>query len=500
MQKRFVSLWFRHLLTDWLTQQRPELEGIPVGLTVMERNRIILTAINNVAQNEGISVGMTAADAKAIIPDLKVLDAVPGQAEKILQAAGKWCIRYSPAVAVDLPDGLLMEVTGCTHLWGGEHTYLQNLLTALRQKGYRVRGALAGTTGTAWAIARYGKQASVITSGDHIKALYPLPPAALRLEPVTLERLHKLGFHTVQKLLSLPKPALWRRFGEHLLLRIDQATGLKDEPLQILHPPEPYQVRLPFLEPIRTRLAIEKAILQLLADLCQRLQKEGKGLRGAILKGYRVDGKSIQISIGTNKPTAKVANIFKLLELKISTIEPALGIELFILEAPKVEDCSPEQERLWKPDSCGLEDTGVAELLDRLTNKFGSNAINRYLPQERYWPEHAIRPAQSLDEKPATIWQTGKPRPMLLLPKPERIEVMALLPDNPPMLFIYKGERHVIKKADDAERIEREWWLEPGLHRDYYTVEDEQGRRYWLFRSGHYGQEETQWYIHGFFA
>jgi protein ImuB len=500
MQKRFVSLWFRHLLTDWLTLQKPELDGIPLALVTPERNRMVLTAVSPIAEKEGINVGITAADAKAVIPDLKVLDAVPGQAEKILQAAGKWCIRYSPAVAVDMPDGLLLEVTGCTHLWGGEPAYLRNLLTALRHKGYHVSGAMADTTGAAWAIARYGKKERIIPPGGQLSALHQLSPVALRLEPITLERLHKLGFYSIQKVLAIPRAALRRRFGDQLLLRIDQALGTKDEPLQVLNPPEPYQVRLPLLEPIRTPAAIEKAILKLLNDLCLRLYKEGKGMRTALLRGYRIDGKLIQVGIGTNKPTAQVANLFKLFELKIPTIEPALGIELFTLEASKIEDIEPDQEQLWAPEGCSLDDNTLAGLLDRLMNKLGANAIHRYLPQERYWPEFSVRLARSLAEKPTTDWQTGKFRPSLLLPQPERIEVMAIVPDNPPMQFVYRGERHLIKKADDAERIEREWWLEQGLHRDYYVVEDNQGRRYWLFRSGHYDQEQTQWYIHGFFA
>jgi protein ImuB len=170
------------------------------------------------------------------------------------------------------------------------------------------------------------------------------------------------------------------------------------------------------------------------------------------------------------------------------------------LEAPQTEPLSPEQEVLWSPEGCGLSDTRLAELLDRLANKIGAKAIRRYLPRESYWPERSIRPAVSLAETPAASWRTGRVRPSILLKRPEPIAVTALLPDNPPMLFIYKGETHYIKKADDAERIEPEWWRTVRPHRDYYVVEDEQGRRYWLFRSGHYDQQESQWYIHGFFA
>jgi protein ImuB len=297
------------------------------------------------------------------------------------------------------------------------------------------------------------------------------------------------------------RSVLRRRFGDNFLLRLDQALGNEDEPLQLLHPVEPYHERLPCLEPICTATGIEIAIKQLLENLCRRLQGEGKGLRTAVLKCYRVDGQLAGADIGTSRASHHVEHLFKLFELKIASIEPALGIELFTLDAPKVEDVQPEQEILWSPEGCGLDDMNLAELLDRLANKVGPGSISRYLPREHYWPERSIKPALSLTEKPTTAWRTDRPRPSLLLPQPERIEVTAPIPDYPPMLFIYKNKIHHIKKADGPERIEREWWIEAGEHRDYYYVEDEKGQRFWLFRSGHYSGDRTdQWFIHGFFA
>ncbi len=501
MQRRFVSLWFRHLLTDRLTLRQPELKDVPFVFVAPVRNRIVITAANFLAEGQGVSAGMAAADAKAIVPDLRVFDDVPGKAAKLLHALGEWCIRYSPLIAVDLPDGLIIEVSGCTHLWGGERGCLKEMVTRLRSKGYDVRGAMADTVGAAWAVARFGRLKPIIGTGKQMDALLPLPPVALRLEPLILERLHKLGFYTISKFIGLGRSALRRRFGDAFLLRLNQALGNEDEPLQLLQPVEPYSERLPCLEVIRTATGIEIAIKTLLEMLCKRLAAEGKGLRIAILKGYRVDGQIIHADIGTNRPTHHTGHLFKLFELKIPGIEPDLGIELFTLEAPKVEDVEPEQEALWSPEGCGLADTSLAELLDRLANKIGAGNIRRYLPQEHYWPERSIKPASSLKEKPATAWRTDRPRPSLLLPRPEKIEVTALVPDYPPMLFIYKNKVHHIKKSDGPERIEREWWLDQGEHRDYYQVEDEQGQRYWLFRSGHYsGDHAKQWFIHGFFA
>jgi protein ImuB len=187
-----------------------------------------------------------------------------------------------------------------------------------------------------------------------------------------------------------------------------------------------------------------------------------------------------------------------LFEIKLPTIEPALGIELFVLEAPKVEDHYPVQEKLWE-GSDGLEDVRLSELLDRMASKTGIQPI-RYLPDEHYWPERSLKPASSLHDILTTAWREEKLRPLQLLPVPERIEVTAPIPDYPPMLFRHKGKLHTIIKADGPERIEQEWWLQQGQHRDYYRVEDEEGCRYWLFRLGHYDDKRYQWFIHGFFA
>lgn len=500
MNKRFISLWFRHLITDRLSIRRPDLKELPVVVVMPVRGRVIIQAANLLAEKQGITVGMAAADAKAIVPGLEVIDHIPNQVPKLLKALGEWCIRYSPAIAVDLPHGLLIDITGCAHLWGGERKYLKEIITQLRNKGYDVRGAIADTVGAAWAIARFGKISPVIDPGKQENSLLNLPPAALRLEAEVLERFQKLGFTTVKSFSGMPRSVLRKRFGEGLLLRLDQALGNHNEHLQLLQPVEPYQEHLPCLEPIRTAKGIEIAIQKLLEKLCKRLAAEEKGLRTAILKCYRVDGRVISASIGTNRPSHSISHLFKLFELKIATLNPALGIELFILQAPKVEVLEPEQEVIFSAEGAELKATDVAELLDRLANKIGRERIHRYLPLERHWPEQSIQSTSSLKEKPSTSWRICKPRPSLLLPRPEKIQVTSLLPDNPPMLFIYKGEQHIVKKADDAERIEREWWLGEGTHRDYYVVEDQHGRRYWLFRSGYYSDEQSQWYIHGFFA
>jgi protein ImuB len=500
MHKRFITLWFHHLITDWQIIRKPALKEIPFVFAAPDHGRMMITSTHTEAEAQGITVGMRVADAKAIVHDLEVFDDKPGRNLKLLRGLGEWCIRYTPIIAIDAPDGLILDISGCAHLWGGEEAYLKEIVTRLQSKGYAVQAAMADTIGAAWAISRFGKTSPFVPNGEQATALLALPPIALRLEPAILSRLHKLGLYQISSFMGMPRSVLRRRFGEGLLLRLTQALGKEDEPIKPLQPIQPYEERLPCLEPIRTATAIEIAINRLLENICKRLQQEGKGVRMAVLKCYRIDGKILQVDIGTNRATHSIPHLFKLFELKIASIEPALGIELFILTASKVEDVPILQEALWagKP---GLDDLAVVELLDRIAGKVGADKIHRYLPDEHYWPERSIKLALSLQEKPTIAWRTDRPRPTQLLARPERIEVTAPIPDYPPMLFIYEGTRHPIKKADGPERIEREWWLEAGEHRDYYVVEDELGQRYWLFRSGHYtGDQSNQWFIHGFFA
>jgi len=500
MPKRYISIWFRHLKTDWFTLRQPRLVNTAFVLCAPVHGRMLITAANTIAQSQGIEIGMLLADARAIYPGLEVLDDKPTLPAKLLRGLAKWSIRYTPHAAVDEPDGILLDVSGCSQLWGGDKPYLKEIVTRLKTQGYGVQAGMADTIGAAWALARYSDQPVIIENHKQAEALLTLPAASLRLEIETVKKLQKLGLRQVKDFIAIPRSALRRRFGKGLLQRLDQALGHEEESVIPVIPIEPYQERLPCLEPISNATGIEIALKRLLGILCLRLQQEEKGLRMASFKGYRLDGKIEEINIGTTRPTYNAQHLFKLFEDKLSGIEPALGIELFILEAANVEDISALQEKLWEGNG-GLEDNKIAELIDRLAGKLGAETIHRYLPDEHHWPERSIKLASSFEEKPTISWAIDRPRPVMLLSKPEPIEVAAPIPDYPPMLFRYKGKLHNIKKADGPERLEREWWLDPGELRDYYCVEDEEGKRYWVFRSGHYDEKKKyQWFMYGFFG
>lgn len=495
---RYASIWFPFLLTEYTARKRPGLSEIPFVLALPQRGRMVIESVNAIAMREGIRPGMVLADCKSILPELKMLKSQSGSAEKVLNALAEWCIGYTPFVSVNLPDGLILDTSGCTHLWNGESAYLESIKAKLASYGYTVRMAIADTIGTAWAMSHFGSSEFIVAAGKQRNALKQLPPAALRLDPTILARLKKLGLTRIDSFMDMPRAVLQRRFGPTLAFRIGQALGQEIEIVIPVKPVEPYHERLCSADPISTATGITIALNQLLEILCLRFQREGLGLRSAVFKCYRVDGNIQEITIGTGHPSRNAAHLFKLFEHKISTLEPALGFEMFVLEAPKVESITDAQCAIW---TASFQNVGkVTELLDRLATKAGSDAISRYLPAEHYWPDHSVKKASPLWEKRIGCWRTDWPRPIHLLPLPEKIDVTAALPDYPPMLFRYKGKLYTVAKSDGPERIEQEWWLANGLYRDYYCAEDENGARYWLFRSGPYNMGSPEWFIHGFFA
>lgn len=500
MGKRYAVLWFPFLLTDWYAKHHTDLKAIPFVLAMPDRGNMCVSAVNPLASQLGVTPGMVVADARAAIPRLEVIPEKSFLKDKLLKSIGRWCMKYTPMVSIDPAGFLIFDITGCAHLWGGEEAYLQDIGSQIQKKGYTVQIGIASTIGAAWAVSRYYTADTIVPEHAQHHVLATLPVACLRIEPTCLDRLKKMGFRTVESVMHISASVLKRRFGEDLVRRVAQALGEEEEFVVPLKPVVPYTERLPCLEPIRTATGIEIAIEKLLTMLCRRLTDEGKGLRKAKLSYYRVDGKVGSVEIGTNRASVNIQHLLHLFKQRVVNIAPGLGIEVFVLEASQVEEALPMQELLWNGEG-NLYGEALAELLDRLKGRDPSCRISRFLPDEHHWPERSIREATSLAEPRAVIWQVHRPRPTRLLNPPHPIEVSAPIPDYPPMLFRYRGEVHLIKKADGPERIEREWWIERGEHRDYYCVEDDQGRRYWLFRLGHYqGDQSPNWYLHGFFA
>jgi protein ImuB len=455
----------------------------------------------------GLAAGMTLADARALLPSLTVADADPGADAKALAALTDWCGRYSPWCATDGEDGICLDITGCAHLFGGEAAMLSDMTRRLWSFGIAARGAVAGTPAAAWGWARYRRKSATPILGEGETApLLPLPVAALRLEPDSIDTLRVLGLNTIATVIDLPRGPLTQRLGEAVLGRLDRMFGRAAEPISPRAIAEPWASRMIFAEPIGRREDIDAAAERLTTYLCRAMSLKGQGVRRLVLHFYRVDGAVQHIAIGTSRPTHTPAHILRLFAERLEQVEPGFGIEAIVLEATEAEPLAPMQGALTAAGE--VDATDLAGLIDRLQNRLGTARVVQLVPVESHVPERAemrekAAPARPLKRlKPPSGFTLKSARPVSLLPIPEPIEAIAPVPDDPPLTFRWRRIQHRVAFADGPERIEPEWWRAeaPAKARDYYRVEDLAGRRFWLYREGPYGAPEPpRWFLHGFF-
>jgi protein ImuB len=461
-------------------------------------------------------------------------------------------------------DGIKIEITGCAHLWeGGEAQLVADLARRLLRQNIAHRIAVAGTLGAAWALAHFAAEdgaPALPAAAEERQALAALPIEALRLDPAIVAGLRRVGLRRVGELYPMPRDALARRFGEAVAHRLDQALGDMPEPLSPLGDAPVRRVRLSFAEPIADPADLARAIERLVADLVGRLAREGMGARRLDLAFHRVDGRVEHVRLGTARPSRDPRHLAGLLAAKLETVDPGLGVEDMILALFAAEKLPPEQAAFRGTPNEAAAD-GIAPLLDRLGARLGPDALSRIEPHASHIPERAsmiipvsakqrgkldVIPGRPKGPNPESmntgLWNmdsgfaaarlpgmTGKglagngskpPRPVRLFIPPEPIEAAWVLPDDPPFRFAWRRRAHRVRRADGPERIAEEWWAEEwwaeewwaeewwtegsamaaGAIRDYYRVEDEAGRRFWLFRAGLPGNPPPRWFVHGIFA
>jgi protein ImuB len=479
---------------------------LPFALIAAERGVRRLYALDEAAAALGLYVGQKATDAMALVPELTVADADPEGDLASLGALVDWCVRFSPAVAADPPDGLLLDVTGVAHLWGGEEAMLADLLARLAGAGIGVRGAIAGSAGAASALARFGAGEVVAEPGSEAARLAPLPVTALRLEPEIAAQLARLGLARIGELERLPRDQLARRFGAFTLTRLDQALARAEEALSFRRPPTPWFARLAFAEPISAPEDLARVTADIAAVLCRRLEAEGRGAGRFELAFHRLDGRAERLAIGLSLPGRASGAIARLFAPMLESVDPGFGIEVVTLLAERVEPLAARQTSLESLGEVAPED-GVAPLVDRLTNRLGEGQVWRAEPYASHAPERAVVRRPPFAARAGGGWDKTRPRPVRLFRRPEPIEAMAPIPDDPPIFFRWRGLLRRIARAEGPERLAEEWWRRPPGEsapshvRDYYRVEDETGARYWIFRAGLYGgPDQPKWWLHGLFG
>jgi protein ImuB len=462
-------------------------------------SRRLVMAVDAQAAGLGLHAGMTVAHAQAMVPDLRIEDAQPAQDEAALARLSAWCLRhFSPLAAPCPPDGVWIDVTGCTHFFAqgpgdnGETALLRILTQRLAEVGIAARAAIADTPGAAHARARFGDE-----------ALAALPTAALRLEPEVSLGLRTLGFDTIGQLMAAPRAPLAKRFGGAVLKRLDQATGAIFEPIEPTAAPELLRTRQGFPEPIATPDDLARATGMLAERLCEKLTHQGLGASRLDLVFQRVDGVAQAIRIGTAAATRDTAHLVRLLVAQIETIDPGFGIDAMSLSAPLTARLDAKQRLCELCAATHAPD--LAELIDILMNRLGAERVFRAAPVQSDVPERSVCAIPALAPAGGENWPARWPRPARLFTPPRPIEAMALLPDHAPAAFTWRRKSHRVRRADGPERIFGEWWkdaAESWAVRDYFAVEDEAGQRFWLFRRGD-GEDaatgDLRWFLHGVF-
>lgn len=535
----------------------------PLALAAPGKGGPRVVALNAAARQGGLSVGDLLSNARSKVLDLQTRTADPAADATALRQLALWAMRYAPlAAAWDAAsgaDGLTIDITGSAHLLGGEASLLADLDRRLRAFGLMPRSAIAGTPGAAWALARYGNTGSpgtILAPGAKPDALRPLPLAALRLPEATLALLRRLGMRRIGDVIDQPRAPLAARFGA-LLLRLDQALGRVPEPLVSAVPPPAYRAQATFAEPIESREHVLAAASQLLDSLAADLERDAMGARVLrlmlfrVMPGFQHDGRVQALEIGLAAPSRDPRHIARLIALRLdrvgNSLDAGFGFEAAAVHVLVAEPLNEHQAPLGIGGTATPPEA-LAQLIDRLQQRLGRSAVRQLHPHQSHIPERAVRmaapsacatptspqipiargegrgegqrhtPTSAIATAPhpsplppsgergsaPSQWIADTPRPLLLLPLPEPAEVVALIPEGPPRQLRWRGVLHHVAHAQGPERIAPEWWRQSPdtAERDYYTVEDTAGRRFWLYRAGLYGRGEAipQWFVHGVFG
>jgi protein ImuB len=449
---------------------------------------------------------MSLADARAIKPDIIAYQAEPERDAKLLDEIADWCERFTPVVVLDPPHGLWLDITGCTHLFGGSAALLSEIETRITVQGFAIRAAIAPSPAAAWAFARAGK-IRLVEVNKLQEALSPLPVAALRLAPSANALLNRLGIKTIGQIINAPRQPFTARAGQQAMLRLDQALGNSPEALSPRRPPPPLFALRHMVEPVLTIDAIVIVTQALCQDLCTELTERGSGARLLRLSLFGVDKRLRTIELGLSRAEADPVIMLRLLRERLGVspekFEAEFGFDAARLDAVEVAPVMLRNIDL--APRAGRDTEAESRLIDRLTARLGPARIG----QPRLNPVHAPERSNewaTLNSKPQAtpaLHQDGvMRRPLRLFARAQPVEAIASMPDGPPMRFRWRHILHDVVSAEGPERITPDWLRAPNARpRDYFRVEDKEGRRFWLYREDYLDQQEApRWYVHGLFA
>ena len=489
-----------------ITMQQRTLPGddVPVVLARQGPHGPVIHATGAAAAARGIAPGARVVDVQAIHPDLHVEQADPQGELSLLDRVALWARRWCPWTVRDGADGIVLDVSGAAHLFGGEAMMLRDMGVRFRMQGLTARLALAPTRGAAQMLARFGPPGSMCDAAGVAAALAPLPVNALRIDGDTLRLLQRLGLKTIAALMAVPRVALMRRFDRLVedcnpLVLLDRALGRLGDPLNAPEEVPRWLVRARLPEPVIDPVPYLEGLA---ADLCAQLAKAERGARLLRLTIYRVDGEWRSRDAALATASREAAHVVRLMRDKLEGIDPGFGFDLLTLEAPRVEPLALQQDHLSGGRASRRD---VAALLDRLAVRLGTERIPWPVWVESHLPERVEGRRHAMAEGPEEPPALPRDRPLRLLDPAEEVAVLYAVPEGPPARFRWRRVAYLTARHEGPERIAPEWWRDrPGTRlRDYYKVEVSDGRRFWLYREGILGDGrggDPRWFVHGIFA
>jgi protein ImuB len=487
------------------------------------KSALRLVALDERAEHLGLSRGQTLADARAMIPSLDIVEEEPLADAALLASIADWAERYTPLVALDPPDGLMLDIAGCAHLFGGEAALATDMIARLESQGFAARAAIADTPGAASAAARFAEASAadrsdrpaIVPPGGAAAMLSPLPLAALRLDRDTVSAMDRVGLKRIGQIIGAPRAPLAARFGLSLIRRLDQALGQEEEAISPRRPAPAMIAERRFAEPIAREEDIAATLSSLAATLSKSLEARAEGARLFELTLFRVDGVVSRIAVGASRPIRAPRLVLDLFREKFAglgdAIDAGFGFDMIRLAICQSAPADPAQIDL-TGDASAEADLGA--LIDRIGARLGPDRIGRILAKDSHIPERAAmfqtsEEALSRGEEDRRSDREANntssiDRPLRLFARPEPVEAIAEVPDGPPVHFRWRRALYRVARSEGPERIAPEWWRDGGddLTRDYFRVEDATGHRFWLYREGLYGRETfaPRWYLHGVFA
>ncbi|MEL7301298.1 MAG: DNA polymerase Y family protein [Pseudomonadota bacterium] len=546
--RRILALWFPRLGAERAIRRARGAVAGPLAVVRESGNMQVLASLSEEASLAGLSAGQPLRDALAMCPELLTeKENVPAE-EAFLGHLRRWAGKFSPWVSGASPGGLFVDLTGASHLFGGEEGVADLVEADCARFGLTVQLGIADTPGAAWALARFAgqgvgaarsgdaidqeayatrsravkrrnwerggaapkvvalraRQARIAAPGQTRQALATLPVAALRLPEDVVTELGRVGLRRVEDLLNQPRAPLVRRYGAVLGQRIDQALGLLAEPISPARPPRIFACRMSLPEPIGLEEDVAAALDRMLPTLADRLAKAGRGARRLRLEAHRADGTAQAVEVGLARPSALADRMRPLLAMKLPEIDAGFGIDMLRLSAPAHEAVRPEQHRRLPGEAPPEAVSEIDDLIGRLGARIGLEAVTRRAPGASHIPEKAAQTLAAAFSEPATDWPREQPPRPLTLFDVELVDV----PDTPdaphlPARFKWRGRWFETARARGPERIAPEWWLDERPWRtgtrDYWQVMTREGERLWLYYA-HGGTQTGGWFCHGQFA